>query len=306
MATAAGNHMRSGTSRERNARLADLEIAFISASEFDGFEYTQVELDRVDELVSEVATRPRVGRESSAVGTLLAAALPPLSASDERILFRRMNFVRSRAEALRTGTSGRQRRSERLQMIASLLDEAGRIRGRLAESYVRLVVAVARKFSRQSQDFQDLVGEGMLILLSAIDKFDYSRGFRFSTYLTHSLQRQCSRVLQRMQRIDARFVLTPDNLLAESAPANEAEYVETPPDSAVHQLMDAARERLEEREQSILHRRYGTGSQSKPQTLRQIATDLGMSKERVRQIQCRALSKLKGLAMELKLASAVS
>lgn len=306
MATAAANDFRVDTSRERNERLANLEIDFISASEFDGFEYTQAELDRVDELVSEVATRPRVGRESSAVGTLLAAALPPLSASDERILFRRMNFVRSRAEAVRIGVSGRRRESESVQMIASLLNEAESIRRRLAESYVRLVVAVARKFSRQSQNFQDLVGEGMLILLSAIDKFDYSRGFRFSTYLTHSLQRQFSRVLQRMQRIDARFILTPDNMLAESAPADEVEYVETPPNLAVHQLMDAARERLEEREQSILHRRYGTGNQSKPQTLRQVAADLGMSKERVRQIQCRALSKLKGLAMELKLASAVS
>ncbi len=292
--------------RGRNARLADSEIPHIPADEFDGLEYTQEELELVHQLVSQVPASGKTVLDESPVGIMLSAALPPLTTEEERILFRRMNFIRSQAEAIHLQVGGRRNGNMKHRKIEVLLSEADNVRSRLANSYVRLVVAVARKFSKQSQDFQDLVGEGMLILLSALDKFDYSRGFRFSTYLTHSLQRQFSRVLKRMQRSDARYISTPDHILVDMIPADEETYIETAPALAVNRLMDAAQHCLEEREHSILNRRYGTGSQVKQQTLRQIAAEFGMSKERVRQIQVKALAKLKGLAMELKLVSAVS
>lgn len=83
--------------------------------------------------------------------------------------------------------------------IDKLLELVEQIRSQLVNSNMRLVGSIARKFSSQNCDVDDLSSDGCMILLAAIDRFDYSRGFRFSTYATHSIQRHFYRVWKTRQ-----------------------------------------------------------------------------------------------------------
>ena len=191
-------------------------------------------------------------------------------------------------------------------MLQELEDETADVRRRIAESNIRLVVSIA-KFTRDGDPFEELVSEGLVILLGAIDKFDVHRGFRFSTYATHSLQRHFVRATQRMQRYGERFVLTSGDVLAAAAEAPEP--VAEPavdPAAAYRQLMEHARGQLSDREEFVLQRRFGTGGSDAALTLRETAAEMGISKERVRQIQTAALEKLKAIALRSNLASAFS
>ncbi len=280
------------------------EIDFVSADEFEELSYSDAELQLVQELITECAIGENQSRQSdSLLGPLTANTLPLLTANEERILFRRMNYTKFQAEAIRSTLSSTRADKRKRARIADLLQETELIRRRIAESNIRLVASITRKYASSAQEFQDFMSDGLLILLGAVQRFDYSRGFRFSTYATHAVQRHFFRVTQRQHRYSQRFVLTPGEVMAEVAGAEEVEEAAFPDAAVVYrQLMESAKGRLNDREQSILHRRFGTGGFTVCQTLREIASDLGISKERVRQIQISALDKLREVAIEANLA----
>jgi RNA polymerase sigma factor (sigma-70 family) len=147
-----------------------------------------------------------------------------------------------------------------------------------------------------------LLSEGNLILLNAIDKFDISRGYRFSTYATHSVQRHFFRVLQRKQRQKDQEVFTPHEVLAESLPDREPALEPEFDPQAAKQLIARFSTHLDAREQQIIRSRFSIGGSGVSKTLKTIAAEMGLSKERVRQLQYRALEKLREVALELGLA----
>jgi len=105
----------------------------------------------------------------------LLTDLPLLSPAGETFLFRKMNYLKHCAEQARLlHTEEGDRQSRRFN------DDADAVRNHIAECNLRLVISIARKFSNSHCDFDDLMSEGNEILLKAITKFDFSRGFRFS------------------------------------------------------------------------------------------------------------------------------
>jgi RNA polymerase primary sigma factor len=218
---------------------------------------------------------------------------PLLSRDDEQRLFRRMNYCRFRANALRSKLNPRRPATRAVASIDRFLEMARVARDQIVKANLRLVISIARRFSTRGGDFEDLVADGNAVLLTAIDKFDFARGFRFSTYATHAIQRDFYRKLCKLRADRLRYGQGADALLA-NAPDPDAN--EEPPDSVVLQyraVLGLIDQVLDDRERQVLTMRFGLDHNSSPRTLSVVAAKLGISKERVRQLQQRALETLR-------------
>ena len=149
--------------------------------------------------------------------------------------------------------------------------------------------------------FDELLSEGIETLLRATDKFDYTRGFRFSTYATTAVRRTLWRSLQTAQR-DRDRMLFSDQLKATDQPQpQDAPPVDDLHDQQRRRALPSLLRRLSQRERYILSRRYGLNADGASQTLQSLARDLGVCKERVRQLEVRAKAKIRILVKDLNL-----
>lgn len=234
--------------------------------------------------------------EMTEVGSFEALqAMPVLSPEGEQFLFRKLNYLRYLVNVRRAALSIDEPQSQALEEIEELLADADAVRNHIAECNLRLIASIARKFATSQTDFDELVSEANMILLKAIDKFDYARGFRFSTYLTHSVQRHFYRLSRTRQRRQARE-LPSSGEIVNAAPEPEDETTTDEllrSDRSLQALVSRMDECLDEREQYVMRERFGLGNGRAGRTLRDIAGDVGLSKERVRQIQIVAVQKLR-------------
>ena len=242
---------------------------------------------------------------------------------------------------------------ERSARAMARLDDAKR---EFAAANLRLVVSMAKKFEYSKIPLADLVQEGNLGLLKAVDRFDHRRGFRFSTYATWWIRHALTRAvyngartirlpvhIQERQRKIAKFrreferkegrppsdaevaerlsiaprkVASADldrvsrsmSLDAPASPRAETPLAETlhdPESESVdallerHELLENLDEgfaALDAVELDIVQRRFGLGGRS-PETLRQVGASHGLSRERIRQIQARAMLKMRAALM---------
>jgi len=224
------------------------------------------------------------------------------------------------------------------------------VKNRFIEHNLKLVVAIAKDYRNLGLSFPDLIQEGNLGLIRAVEKFDHRRGFKFSTYavwwirqaLVRAIQNHSRTIrlpshvhdrLQRSQRVRAELTgklgrdpspseLAPElgtdtdalealDLLSREAISLESsvagtekrleDFVPDPTASQPDGGLDVDRMRsgvgsliggLTSREQLILRLRYGLGGEEE-HTLEQIGQSLGLSRERVRQLEARALKKLR-------------
>lgn len=218
-----------------------------------------------------------------------------LSRETEAGLFRLMNALKRRAQSLRSELDQEDLCLDTLDEIDQLMCRANDIRAWLVEANRRLVLAVASKFVSPRFDHQELAAEGMIPLLRAVELFDADRGFRFSTYATLAIIKHLTRYVQRERTRRDRFQTGRDETVevladhrgseSDSAPLIQAE-------ASLHRLI----RRLNHREQRVLKARFGLGGHS-PQTLSQLGQQMGITKERVRQIEIAARSKLRKLAI---------
>ncbi|KML46728.1 RNA polymerase sigma70 [Burkholderia cepacia] len=267
--------------------------------------------------------------------------------------------VRALAAAPHDGATGETARFDavaRRALAAALSDGQQKVHDAtraMLEANLRLVLSIARKYMNRGVDLPDLVQDGCLGLMRAIEKFEYRRGFKFSTYATWWIRQAITRAVadrsrtirvpvhvgdqyQRVQRHALRFrqrtgrKATPAELAAETGldedklravlalPA-EPLSIDTPLPDADTGLVDLIEDqasaspfeqladtRMREcvtsllrsvtpAEADVLRRRFGLGG-TEPDTYDAIAHDAGMSRERVRQIEKRALATLRTAA----------
>lgn len=283
---------------DRSTALLHREISFIHCAKFSRMKLADVEWKSGEIYVDEKADlRSDIDR---VVPTYLSHLFrkPLLTPEGEQHLFRRMNYLRYLANRRRTQLNPDHPDAKLIHEIEKLVRDSEAARTQLVESNLRLVASIARKFSKSRNDFEELLSEGNAILLYAVDKFDFSRGFRFSTYATHAIQRHFFRVLQRMHRKRSREVDSPSELLLETvaSPASEPES-DLPKLNRV--LLQQMAGLLDERELFIIEERFGLRTQvDTDKTLKSLSDEMGLSKERVRQLQHRALDKLRNFLTE--------
>jgi RNA polymerase sigma factor (sigma-70 family) len=224
--------------------------------------------------------------------------VPLLNKEQEQHLFRKMNFLKHKASQLRDNLKPERARTQDLQRIEELQTEANTIKDHLISSNMRLVVAIAKRHAAQTDNFFELLSDGNMSLIRAVEKFDFSRGNKFSTYASWAIMKNFARSIPEEKRRRERYVTGHEDMfeIAPDTRTDEQEIVASAEQSKhrVNRLL----EYLDPRERQIIRMRAGLDSYSEGMTLEEIGQQLGITKERVRQLNVRIMAKLRNIARE--------
>ena len=224
-----------------------------------------------------------------------------LNREQEQYLFRKYNFLKCKANKLRESLDVTRAKASLMDEVESLYDQAVKIKNRIVQSNLRLVVSIAKRHVNASEDFFQLISDGNMSLIRAVEKFDYSRGNKFSTYASWAIMKNFARTIPGEFRQRERFRPTTEELfLAHADQRSDQLSVEADQkrrEEQISQIMES----LDDREQAIIISRFGLDYSEEPQTLKEVGARLGVTKERIRQIEARAINKLRIAAEQEKI-----
>ncbi|MCY2944136.1 MAG: sigma-70 family RNA polymerase sigma factor [Planctomycetota bacterium] len=236
--------------------------------------------------------------------------VPLLNKDQEQHLFRKMNYLKYHANKTRLKFCVKQDpedanaplvldpakvKGQLVEEVENLLSEAVRVKELLISANMRLVVNVAKRHSAHTENFFELLSDGNISLIRAVEKFDYSRGFKFSTYASWALMKNFARSIPTDKIRKDRYVTGQEDIfeLSTDYRTDEHEALARRRDDAetIRQLL----RHLDPRERQIISMRAGLEEDSTSFTLEQIGDKFGITKERVRQLHARSMKKLRCL-----------
>jgi len=226
---------------------------------------------------------------------------PLLSKDQERHLFRQMNYLKHKLHKLRERLADDPSRArvQDFNEVEDLSERVSQVKDLLINCNMRLVVSIAKRHSAQAENIWELISDGNMSLIRAVEKFDYSRGFKFSTYASWAIMKNFARSIPDEKHHRERYLTGHDELF-EAAPDNrtdEQEVLQSAEQArdVAHRLLD----QLSPRDREIIRLRAGIDN-GEGMTLEEIGQRLGITKERVRQLHVRAMKQLREMAGDRK------
>ncbi|MCJ7728336.1 MAG: sigma-70 family RNA polymerase sigma factor [Sedimentisphaerales bacterium] len=262
----------------------------------------KIEFINSPEFLSEDAARKILAKPIGAVLTKdrLFPDSPGLNRETEADLFRRYNYLKFLSSLKIAALVPGRPSGKTLSEIENYLAQAETIKKIIIEANLSLVVSVAKKHSISGANLPDLISEGNLSLMRAVEKFDYTRGFRFATYASWAIAKDYARKIPaEFAQIDISAEFPIEDIQRDLRTTGAATVVNI--ERARRSLIKVISDNLDDREQYIILNHFGlVGSKIKmlkkeKKTLQQIGKELQLTKERVRQLELAALQKLKHL-----------
>ncbi|MFZ0035496.1 MAG: sigma-70 family RNA polymerase sigma factor [Sedimentisphaerales bacterium] len=284
--------------QQRARALLAKKIEFVASDEFLEENAMQKFLAKpigVEEPLSQKSIEPLELAGKSLLPEYLQALrnTPVLNREREVELFRRYNYLKYLASVTRAEMKPARVHSDKLKKIENYLAEAEAIKKAIVEANLRLVVSIAGKHAAGEANFQDLVSKGNFALIKTVEEFDYTRDIRFGKTASLNIAKEYAKASGKSTELTREKAGSLANIQRYLKPA-ESDFAAV--ERARHNLVQVIKDELDQREQYIILNHFGlVGSliRKNKKNLQQIGVDLGLTKERVRQLELVALQKLR-------------
>ncbi|RME36585.1 MAG: sigma-70 family RNA polymerase sigma factor [Planctomycetota bacterium] len=254
-------------------------------------------------LVHRAATRFVEHEDAITDAVQAGERVPALNYEQEAHLFKRFNYARFKVNEILRRYAGKKLPAAATRQLLAWGHRVLATRSVIVRLNMPLVLAMAKRTKLNNVDFNEMISEGNMALLRSVEKFDCSRGYKFSTYSCRAILKAFSRVAMRASRYRGQFP-------TEFDPAMErSDYLERRRENIEEDCVDELKRillnnlaGLSEVERTVIRERFALGpplsdQPTTPKTLEQVGHIIGVTKERVRQIQNTALKKIR-LALE--------
>jgi len=223
-----------------------------------------------------------------------------MKAAEERMMFLRFNYSKRRLSDLKKKIAKDGLTKELGEQVIEWHRRFEHYREYLTRTNLALVLAMAKRTRLGQVDFAEVVSEGNMALLRAVDKFNVDRGFKFSTYACRAILKAFSRAAQKASRHRTRFPVEFEPDLEKSDWSDRRrETIEEECVDELKTIIDRNLADLTNVEETVIRRRFNWQEQQEsPLTLEEVGKIIGVTKERVRQIQNKALAKIKTVMEE--------
>ncbi len=217
---------------------------------------------------------------------------PLLNKEQEQHVFRKMNFLKHQLHKFQETLDPTKAKVSELLRVDDLKEAIKECRDLLISCNQRLVYSQAKQKLALGESIDDLVSDGNMSLMRAVEKFDYSRGNKFSTYATWAIMKNFARSIPDAKTHKQRYMTGHDDLFEAKADIRTDEQEVLAAADAARARVNRLLEHLDARTREVIRMRTGLDG-SEEMTLEQIGQHFGITKERVRQINVRGMKQLR-------------
>jgi RNA polymerase primary sigma factor len=284
---------------QRAAKIMELHLDFIPNPVFE-------DQSMIEAILSELPVSSEPSRKIKAPSGLPAylASLydvPLLTREQEYHLFRKMNYLKHAAAEMRDKLDLKMPVVTMMEQIEKLYEKSVDVKNKIVQSNLRLVVSIAKRHLAPNDDFFGLISDGNMSLIRAAEKFDYSRGNKFSTYASWAIMKNFARTIPDEFKHQDRFRTSNEEVFDFQQDRRADNFAMEIDQATRTDQIQKILHTLDQREQQIIVRRFGLDHRFEPLTLKEVGEAMGVTKERVRQLEARALSKLRAAASHAKI-----
>jgi RNA polymerase primary sigma factor len=224
---------------------------------------------------------------------------PLLNKEQEQHLFRQMNYLKYKLNQLRQTNGPGAVRAGDLRQVEDLQSKVRQVRDRLINCNTRLVASIAKKHAGTFDNLPELMSDGTISLMRAVEKFDYARGNKFSTYATWAIMKNFARSIPDEKHHRERYVTGHEEMFEGRPDARTDEQEIVAQADMARDRVNKLLEGLDPRTREVIRMRNGLDGNAE-MTLEQIGQHFGITKERVRQINVRGMKQLRERAQQAK------